>query len=287
MSARREERPSFGRGPLWYLGYLMLLIWTAITLVPFASMLLLSFHSTSDIYAHPLGLSGDWQVANYVNAWSGGAGGAPFSTYIINSLLVAACSLGIGITAGTLGGYGLARAGRWLSTAASRIMVLALSVPLVVALIPLFQLLGQARLLNSVLGISLVYAAFMTPTITLIMRSVFAAVPRELLEAAKMDGAGEVTALWRIILPVARGGLISAFVLGLIFVWGEVQFAVVLLTRPENRTLSVGLLAFQGQFVSDQGAFFAGLVIATLPIIVLFLIFQKYVTKGMTLGAIK
>jgi ABC-type glycerol-3-phosphate transport system permease component len=282
MSRRRGRR-----GPLWYAGYALLLVWTAATLVPFASMLLLSFHSTSDIYAHPLGLSGRWQVSNYTNAWRGGAGGAPFATYMVNSLLVALCSLGIGVTAGTLAGYGLARSGRRLSGAVSRIMVLALSVPLVVALIPTFQLLGRARLLNSVLGISLVYAAFMTPTITLIMRSVFAAVPRELVEAAKIDGAGELSALLRIILPVSRGGLVSVVVLGLIFVWGEVQFAVVMLTRPGNRTLSVGLLAFQGQFISDQGAFFAGLAIATIPVVVLFLVFQKYVTKGITVGAIK
>jgi ABC-type glycerol-3-phosphate transport system permease component len=79
----------------------------------------------------------------------------------------------------------------------------------------------------------------------------------------------------------------SVTVLGLIFVWSEVQFAVVLLSRPANRTLSVGLLSFQGQFVSNEGAFFAGLVIATFPIVVVFLIFQRYVTKGITLGALK
>jgi raffinose/stachyose/melibiose transport system permease protein len=275
------------RGPWWYLGYLLLLVWTAITLLPFVAMLLLSFHSTSDIYAHPLGLGGGWRLSNYANAWRGGAGGAPLSTYLVNSLLVALSSLAIGVSAGTLAGYGLARVGRRTGAAVSRVMVLALSVPLVVALIPTFELLGRLRLLNSVLGISLVYAAFMTPTVTLIMRSVFAAVPKELLEAAKIDGLGEFAALRRIILPVSRGGLISVSLLGLIFVWGEVQFAVVLLTRPQNRTLSVGLLAFQGQFTSDQGAFFAGLVIATVPIVALFLFFQRYVTKGITLGAIQ
>ncbi|MEV2214898.1 carbohydrate ABC transporter permease [Streptomyces sp. NPDC050997] len=165
--------------------------------------------------------------------------------------------------------------------------MLALSVPLVVTLIPTFELLGKYRLLNSVLGISLVYAAFMTPTIALIMRSVFAAVPREMLEAAKIDGCGEFAALVRVVLPLSRGGFISVPLLGIIFVWSEVQFAVVLLTRPQNRTLAAGLLSFQGQFVSNQGAFFAGLVIATFPIVILFLIFQRYVTRGITLGALK
>ncbi|MCO6007993.1 carbohydrate ABC transporter permease [Actinoallomurus purpureus] len=250
-------------------------------------MLLLSLHPTNDIYAHPLGLDGRWQLSNYTAAWRGVVGGAPLSTYIVNSLLVALCSLAIGVTCGSLAGYGLARATRGLSNVVSRIMVLALSVPLVVALIPTFELLGRYRLLNSVLGVSLVYAAFMTPTIALIMRSVFAAVPRELLEAAKIDGYGEFAALLRVVLPISKGGFISVSLLGLIFVWSEVQFAVVLLTRPQNRTLSVGLLSFQGQFVSDQGAFFAGLVIATFPIVLLFLFFQRYVTSGITLGAIK
>ncbi|WP_314177170.1 carbohydrate ABC transporter permease [Streptomyces winkii] len=285
-SARRRGRLR-SRGPLWYFGYLLLLVWTLITIVPFLSMLLLSLHPTTDIYAHPLGLDGRWVLSNYAAAWRGTVGGAPLSTYIVNSLLVTLCSLGIGVTCGSLAGYGLARATRRLSGAVSRIMVLALSIPLVVALIPTFELLGRYRLLNSVLGISLVYGAFTTPTIALIMRSVFAAVPRELLEAAKIDGCGEFAALLRVVLPISRGGFISVSMLGLIFVWSEVQFGVVLLTRPQNRTLSVGLLSFQGQFVSDQGAFFAGLAMATFPVVILFLIFQRYVTSGITLGALK
>jgi ABC-type glycerol-3-phosphate transport system permease component len=284
---RRKRRSAWRHGPAWYLGYLLLLAWTAITVVPFVSMLLLSLHPTNDIYAHPLGLGGRWDLSNYAAAWRGAVGGAPLSTYIVNSLLVTICSLAIGVTCGSLAGYGLARATKGLSNVISRIMVLALSIPLVVALIPTFELLGRYRLLNSVLGISLVYAAFMTPTIALIMRSVFAAVPRELLEAAKIDGCGEFVALLRVVLPISKGGFISVSLLGLIFVWSEVQFGVVLLTRPQNRTLSVGLLSFQGQFVSDQGAFFAGLVIATFPIVLLFLIFQRYVTSGITLGALK
>lgn len=289
MSAagRTRRRSPWRHGPLWYLGYLLLLAWTAITVIPFLSMLLLSLHPTNDIFAHPLGLGGRWVLSNYADAWHGAVGGAPLSTYIVNSLLVALCSLAIGVTCGSLAGYGLARATRGLSNVVSRVMVLALSVPLVVALIPTFELLGKYRLLNSVLGISLVYAAFMTPTIALIMRSVFAAVPKELLEAAKIDGYGEFAALLRVVLPISKGGFISVSLLGLIFVWSEVQFAVVLLTRPQNRTLSVGLLSFQGQFVSNQGAFFAGLVIATFPIVILFLIFQRYVTSGITLGALK
>jgi raffinose/stachyose/melibiose transport system permease protein len=107
------------------------------------------------------------------------------------------------------------------------------------------------------------------------------------LESAKVDGLGEFAALVRVVLPLSRGGFLSVSLLGLIFVWSEVQFAVVVLTRPQNRTLSVGLLSFQGQFVSNQAAFFAGLVIATLPIVVVFLIFQRHVTNGITLGALK
>jgi raffinose/stachyose/melibiose transport system permease protein len=283
----RGRRRRIPRNPLWYGGYALLLFWTMITLAPFIAMILLSFHSTSDIYQHPLGLGGEWTVSNYPTAWQGAAGGAPMSRYVLNSVLVAACSLAIAVPAGTLAGYGLARATRRFSTVVSRVMVLALSVPLVVALVPTFELLGRLRLLDSVLGLSLVYAAFMVPTISLIMRSVFASAPKELLEAAKIDGCGEVAALLRIILPISRGGLVSVALLGLIFVWGELQFAIVVLTRPQERTLAAGLIAFQGQFVSDQGAFFAGLTIATVPIVITFLVFQRAITKGITMGAVK
>ncbi len=283
-TVRRRRR---AHGPLWWIGYLLLVAWTVITLLPFVSMFLLSFHSTPDIYAHPLGFTGSWRLDNYVSAWVGAAGGAPIAVYLLNSFLVAVIALAIGVTFGTLAGYGLARVGARLGTAVSRVFVLALSIPLVVTLIPIFKLLGSLVLLNSVVGIALVYAAFMTPTVGLIMRSVFGAVPAELLEAARLDGCNELTALWRIILPVVRGGLVSVSLLGLIFVWGEVQFAVVLLSRPQVKTLAVGLLSFQGQFVSDQGAFYAGLVIATAPVVILFVIFQRSITKGVTLGAFR
>jgi ABC-type glycerol-3-phosphate transport system permease component len=287
QSRARAQLTKFKHGPFWWIGYILLLAWTVVTLLPFISMLLLSFHPTSDIYAHPLGLTGTWEVQNYIDAWSGGVGGSPIVIYLINSCLVAILSIAIAVSFGTLAGYGLARMGAKLGAGISRFMILALSIPLVVALIPVFQLMGSLHLLNTVLGISLVYAAFSTPTVTLIMRSVFGGVPIEIIEAAKVDGCNELTALWRVILPIVRGGLISVSLLCLIFVWAEVQFAVVLLSRPQNLTLAVGLLSFQGQFVSDQGAFFAGLVIATAPVVILFVIFQRYITKGVTLGAVK
>jgi ABC-type glycerol-3-phosphate transport system permease component len=270
--------------PLWYIGYAVLILWAIMTIGPFVEMLLLSLKSNFGIYADPFGLTG-FAPANYLVAWNGPLGQVGFVTYFVNTVEVAVLAVVFGVGFGVLAGYSLARTGGRLSNILFRLFALSLSIPLVVAVIPIYEMLENWQLLDTQIGIALVYGAFIVPTATVIMRSFFATFPKEMLEAATLDGCSELGLLWRIVLPLSKGGLVGVIILSLIYVWGEVQFAIVLLNSPESKTLAVGLLGFQGQFLTNEGALFAGLAMATVPILVAYLLLQRNITKGLTLGA--
>ena len=272
--------------PLWYVGYAALIFWCIMTIGPFVEILLLSIKSNFEIYADPFGLQG-LSPGNYQVAWNGPLGQVGFASYFLNTLEVAVLAVVIGVGFGVLAGYSLARQGGWLNNALFRLFAFCLSVPLIVAVIPLYELLASWQLLDSSVGIALVYAAFIVPTVTIIMRSFFATFPKDMLEAATIDGCSELGLLWRIVLPVSKGGLVGVLILSLIYVWGEVQFAIVLLTRPESKTLAIGLLGFQGQYLTNEGALFAGLALATVPILIAYLLLQRHITRGLTLGAFR
>lgn len=279
-----SHRRRTGHHPLWYIGYAVLILWAIVTVGPFVEMLLLSFKSNFGIYADPFGLTG-FDPNNYPVAWNGPLGQVGFVTYFANTVEVAVLAVLLGVGFGALAGYSLARKGGRVSSLLFRLFAVSLSVPLIVAVIPIYELLESWQLLDTQVGIALVYAAFIVPTATVIMRSFFATFPRDMLEAATLDGCSELGLLWRIVLPLSKGGLVGVIILSLIYVWGEVQFSIVLLSSPESKTLAIGLLGFQGQFLTNEGALFAGLAMATLPILIAYLLLQRNITRGLTLGA--
>jgi ABC-type glycerol-3-phosphate transport system permease component len=281
---RRPRRRRLRYHPLWYVGYAILILWAIVTIGPFVEMGLLSFKSNFGIYADPFGLTG-FNPGNYPIAWNGPLGQVGFVTYFVNTIEVAVLAVLLGVGFGTLAGYSLARKGGQLSNILFRVFSLSLAVPVIVAVIPIYELLESWQLLDTQIGVAIVYAAFIVPTATVIMRSFFAVFPKEMLEAATLDGCSEIGLLWRIVLPLSKGGLVGVIILSLIYVWGEVQFSIVLLNSPESKTLAIGLLGFQGQFITNEGALFAGLAMATLPILVAYLLLQRNITKGLTLGA--
>jgi ABC-type glycerol-3-phosphate transport system permease component len=134
--------------------------------------------------------------------------------------------------------------------------------------------------------IGIAYGALTLPTTVLIMYSFFTDFPVDLLEAAAIDCTGVWRTYVRIVLPLAKGAVTAVGMLTLVFVWGETQLGVVLLQTGDSQTVPVGLLSFQGQYTTDQGALFAGLSLASIPIILLYLIFHKNVTKGIALGGV-
>ncbi len=270
-------------------GHVFLLGWLATIVVPIVILLLATVRSNNAIYADPLSLDlGGLRLGNYGQALQGAVGARPLSAYLLNSLLATVLSLGIGLVFGTLAAYGLSRSGPRATVLFTGMFAVLITIPILVTLIPIFDMLGTFGLRNNTIGISLVYAAFMIPPTALLMRPHFAAVPLDLIEAAELDGAGETDVFRRVMLPITLPSLGGVALLNLLWVWSELAFAIVLLVTPASKTLPVGLLAFQGEHSTDIGVQMAGFVMAIAPMVAIYLVFSRRLTDGIgTGGAMK
>lgn len=242
-----------------------------------------SFKTKVEFIGDIWGLPRSLAVENYVQAWQM----AQMGTRIGNSILITALSLTILVVATTPAAYALARLrfpGRGLVTA---MVVASMLVPPQVLAIPLFLVARDLGLINSIVGVSFVYAATIMPLSIFIMRSFFMGLPAELEDAALVDGAGRFTVMTRIMLPLTRPGLALVVIFGFIEVWNDFFIAFLLLRQPEVQTIPLGLVNFFQQYDSLWNLYFAALMITTLPVIVLFLFMQRQFIAGLTAGAVK
>ncbi len=246
--------------------------------------------------------SGPWAAvkANYAKAWVQ----SNFSGYFGNSLVVTACALFGVLAAGSMAAYVLARFAFPGSRALLLYFVSGLMLPAQLVLVPLFfqftwmseagsWLLGplglELQLHDSLSGLILIYVALSLPFTILVLTGFFKTLPGALREAGIMDGCGEYRVFWSIMLPLARPGIVTAAIFNFIGIWNEYLFALVFVNSPEKKTLPLGLAAvsMQAQYKTDFGLMFAGLVIVIVPTLLVYLVLQRRLTRGITVGALK
>ena len=267
--------------------FVILAIWALIELFPIYYLFLNSVKSNSEIVNTPYALPQHFMFSNYIEAWAGGDLGVPIGRYFFNSLFVTIGTTVILMFTGSLAGYSLARYKFPGVGLALTILLWSLAIPVHAALIPVFLFLGELGMRNNYFGLMGVYAAFWMPFTIIVMKAYFESFPHELEDAAKIDGCSEFSAFIRVVLPVSKGALVSVTILNVIGIWSELLFAFILMNKSEMRTLPVGILAFRGQYQTDWSLIFAGLAIATIPTMVFYFLFQRQITKGMTMGALK
>jgi len=253
--------------------------------IPLAWMILTSFKTGPEIFSRPWGLPASMHWANYANAWRGAGLGPAF----INSIIVTAGTLALLLPAGAMAAYVLARyvfPGRGLifGTFLSGMMF-----PHFLVIVPLFFLMRSLGLLNTMPGLILVYVGYSLSFTVFVLHGFFLALPEELAEAAMLDGCGHAGTFWRVMLPLARPGLVVAAIFNAIGLWNEYGLALVLLTRPETRTLPLAIadLSMTQHYQSDWGALFAGLVISAVPVMAVYAIFRDRIIETMLAGAVK
>jgi ABC-type glycerol-3-phosphate transport system permease component len=269
-------------------GQLMLGVWLVVVLVPLIAALLSTVKSNTEIYSDPLGINfSDLRFYDFIDALKGPVGGAPLMDYVGNSVIATLSSIIIGMSTGMVAAYGLARVESRLTKVLTRVFTVLITIPILVTLVPLFFLTGTLGIRDNPFGLGLVYAAFMVPPTTVMMRPFFAAFPRELIESAKLDGAREARTFLRVVLPVVFPKIIGVIIVNVIWAWSELALALVLMVTPGSKTLPVGLLAFQGEYYTNLGVQAAGLVIAAVPMVIVYSIFSRRVTEGMAAGATK
>jgi multiple sugar transport system permease protein len=210
-----------------------------------------------------------------------------FPTFFRNSMIVAVATAVIVTLLASLSGYALSRftfRGKYWLVA---LMLLTQMFPLVMLVAPIFKMLSPLGLTNSLTGLVVVYTAFNIPFATFLMQSFFDGIPKELEEAAKIDGATQFMAFRQIILPLTLPGI--AATLGFVFTaaWSELLFALMLISGNNAATFPVGLLTFVSKFSVDFGQMMAAGVLALIPACLFFLFIQRYLVQGLTAGAVK
>ncbi len=210
-----------------------------------------------------------------------------FPTFFLNSLIVSASTAFVVTILASLAGYALSRftfRGKYWIVA---LMLITQMFPLVMLIAPIFKMLSPLGLTNNLGGLVVVYTAFNLPFATFLMQSFFDGIPKDLEEAAKIDGASQFTAFRQIILPLTLPGI--AATLGFVFTaaWSELLFALMLISGNDSATFPVGLLSFVSKFSVDFGQMMAAGVLALIPACLFFLMIQRYLVQGLTAGAVK
>ena len=265
---------------LWISLALVALIWVA----PFIFIIFTSLKSTAEVmnssaFAPPT----DPLFSNYASAWTRGR----FSTTFFNSAIITLIKVPLGLIISAMAAYALAK----IEFKGSKLLLLLIlfgtMIPFQVMLAPLFTLVNSLKLIDTYPGVILPYLAFGVPYQVFILHGFFRGLPKELSEAARIDGASHFVIFWRIFLPVSLPVLAALLILDFVSTWNEFAMALVLLQDRDMWTLPLGLSAFQGQFSRDYGQLNSAIVMTVLPATLVYLIFQRYFVSGLTSGAVK
>ena len=279
-NVRTYRRDSFT--PVHYLVFLMLCIGFILVAYPLFWILMSSLKTTEEISLSIWALPTKLQWKNYANAWNKG-----ISQYFVNSMLVTTSTIIGVIIVSSLCAYGLSRyRGRWINVMLVVVMGGMMLNPQV-CLIPLYGLLTRLGIRNTYLALIIPYMAFRLPLNTLLIRSFFLSVPKEIEESATLDGCGGFQVYWRIFLPMSRPILLTSAILTAYYAWNEFLFAIIFIDSTKYRTIPAGLMSFRDALQVDWGPLLAGMAISAIPIMIFFISVQKYFIRGMMAGSVK
>lgn len=267
-------------------GALLLLV----VFAPIVGLVIASISSQSDLLALPMHL---WPenptLGRYREIFSGGTDSVAgaLRAAVVNSLIVALASVAVSLFCGALGAYAVARLRYRFKQLSVLTLLVTYMMPPLALVIPIYLALSVLGLLDTRLALIVVYCSFTTPFVLWLLSSYFGSLPHELEESARIDGCTRLGALFRIVLPLARPGLISAGLLGFLSAWDEFFYALILTSSPASKTIPVALSEFTGRYSLDFGLMAAGGLLAALPPVVIGLGLQRYITSGLTAGAVK
>jgi multiple sugar transport system permease protein len=254
-------------------------------ITPLVWMALTSLKSNREITQDATLLPEALTNANYVGLFSG----REFGAYLTNSIIVTAVSVAIALALGTQAAYALARFRLWAGMdryVGFSLLVVRLLPPIAIV-IPVFIVVQQLGLLNTLLALIVIYATFNVTIVVWMMESFFREIPIDLEEAAMVDGDTRFSAFRRIVLPLAAPGLVATGIFAVITTYNEFLFALVLTSTPTAETMPIGAATLIGRINVDWGAMSAAGVIGALPIVIFSLFVQRHLVRGLTMGAVK
>ncbi|MER2029453.1 MAG: carbohydrate ABC transporter permease [Solibacillus sp.] len=262
-----------------------LILWAFIVIFPLIWMFMGAFKSNAEIFTSPWSLPTDFSITNFERAWNDYNIGRAFLNSFFVTLLGSFLTLILSIPTA----YALERVRSKLGEVLVNVYLASMMIPSVLGWIPLFFLLMKFNLLDNLWALSLVYAISHVPFTIFILVGFIGNIPKELEEAAVVDGMSPYGILFKIVTPLIKSGIMTVTILNAISYWNEFFMALILLQTESKNTLGVAmnLLKIDAQYDSAWGVLFAGLCIAVIPVIIFYSIFQRHIVKGMTEGAIK
>jgi len=263
--------------------FTILVIYTIFEIGPFVWITFMSFKTTEEFYESPYSLPLHPHFEKYPVVWID----YNYSTYFLNSAIIVGGAVLIILVLGSMAAYFFAKFSFRFSEMIFQIIFLSIMFPPQVRLISLYQMLVEYHLINTRIGLMLVYASTQLPFSIYVLRTFFESIPRDLLDAAKIDGCSEWKAFWRIMFPVARPGLTAITILNFVMLWNEFLFAVTFISSDSKRTLPLGVMRFLGEHYEDVCMVATGVMIAVIPILIFYIIFSEKFIEGMTVGSIK
>ena len=265
--------------------HVLLSIWSIIVIVPFLWVVLSSFKTTKEILASPFSLPAHWQFDNYAHAWTD----AGIRQFFLNTVIVVGVALVLVMALGSMCAYVLARFKFPGARFIYYLMLAGLTFPVFLAIVPLFFVLKNIGLINTLPGLIMVYVAFALPFTVFFLYAFFKTLPDDVYEAALIDGAGEWRTFFRVMLPMARPGMAAVAIFNFLGLWNQFLLPVALNTDPSRYVLTQGMAEFASQagYAVDFGALFAAVVITVVPVLIVYVIFQRWLEGSVSRGTFR
>jgi N-acetylglucosamine transport system permease protein len=265
--------------------HVVLSIWAIVVILPLLWTLMTSFKTTTEIFASPFNLPVKIQFGNYTDAWTT----AGIGTFFFNTIFVVGSALVLVMLLGSMCAYILARFEFPGNRIVYYMMLGGLMIPIFLAIVPLFFVLKNFGLLNTLPGLAITYVAFALPFTVFFLYAFFRQLPYEISEAAAIDGANEWRTFFQIMLPMAKPGLATVAIMNFLGLWNQFLLPVALNTNQKNYVLSQGLAAFASSAGYDVnfGSLFAAVVTTVAPVLVVYVIFQRQLQGSVSQGTMK
>lgn len=268
---------------LWILKWFLILFFGFYTLFPLVWLFITSLKTNAEYFANPFSLPAVVQFKNYANAFSQ----ANLGQMIFNSVTVSIIATFVNIMAAAMASYAISRFRFKGKEVIFALFSAGVMVPLNALMVPYFTIFSKAGLLDSLTSLRILYAAIGLPMSVFIVRGFMDSFPKEIEEAAYVDGCGFYGRFFKIVLPLTKTGLVTAATFQFLTCWNEFVYANLLTSSPATKTIQIGIRYFTNQFTTDYVSMYAAIIIAIVPSIIGYMLFQEQIISGLTSGAVK
>ena len=279
QSVRQGKKISVSRAIL----YFVLSVLSLVYLYPLLWLLFNSLKTDNELFSNPWSIVSSMQFINYVTAWTSGKIGISF----FNSVIVSVSSIAVTIVVSAMAAFAIKRFKWRYSGFAMGLFLIGIMIPIHSTLIPLFLAFNSINILNRYISLILPYVAFALPTSIFILGGFMAAFPKEIEEAAVMDGCKMRTVFWRMIFPLSKSSIATISIFNFVAAWNELMFALIFISDPNKMTLPVSLTRFRGQYSTSWSIQLAAVVIMVIPRLIVYFFLNDKIIKSLTIGAVK